>query len=113
MNRNVIDFLKRKFPKKWYSVKELQNEFCVSRDTIYYWLEKFEVPTFKINNSPFIVQENLINFLLKSNRESYSEDRLVGFEFILEDIEKYKRVREKIEKDILPRPRQQGGRNLK
>ena len=112
MKGNIIDFLKRKFPKKWYSVKELQSEFCVSKDTIYYWLEKFEVPTFKINNSPFIVQENLINFLLKSNRESYSEDRLVGFEFILEDIEEYKRVRTKIEKEDLP-PRQGERRYLK
>lgn len=111
MKGNIIDFLRRKFPKKWYSVKELQSEFCVSRDTIYYWLEKFEVPTFKINNSPFIVQENLINFLLKSNRESYSENRLVGFEFILEDIEEYKRVREKIEKESPPR--QQVGRSWK
>ena len=108
MKQNIIDFLKRKFPKKWYSVKELQTEFCVSRDTIYYWLEKFEVPSFKINNSPFIVRENLINFLLKSNRESYSEDRHVGFEFVLEDIEEYKRVREKIEKEPLPQPRLQG-----
>lgn len=102
MNRNIIEFLKRKFPKKWYSVKELQYEFSVSRDTIYYWIEKFEVPTFKINNSPFIVQENLINFLLKSNRESYSEDRLVGFEFVLEDMEEYKKNREKSEKQSRP-----------
>ncbi len=106
MNGNIIEFLKRKFPKKWYSVKELQAEFSVSRDTIYYWIEKFEVPTFKINNSPFVVQENLINFLLKSDKESHSEDRLVGFEYILEDLEEYKKVREKIEKECRPhRPR--------
>lgn len=104
MNRNIIEFLRRKFPKKWYSIKELQSEFSVSRDTIYYWIEKFEVPTFKINNSPFIVQENLINFLLRSNRESYSEDRLVGFEFVLEDLEEYKKIREKLEKQSHPHP---------
>jgi hypothetical protein len=89
MTQSIIDFLSKKFPKKWYSIRELQEDFCVSRDTIYYWIEKFEVPTFKINNSPFILRENLINFLLRSNKESYSEDRLVGFEFVLEDLEKY------------------------
>ena len=87
MKQTVCDFLGKQFPKKWYSIKELQKDFSVSRDTIYYWIEKFEVPTFKINNSPFVLRESLINFLLRSNRESYSEDRLVGFEFVIEDIE--------------------------
>ncbi len=97
MKQNVIDFLGKKFPKKWYSIKELQSDFCVSRDTIYYWLEKFEVPTFKINNSPFVLKENLINFLLRSNKESYSEDRLVGFEFVIDDLEQFSQMREKLE----------------
>lgn len=96
MTLSVIDFLNRKFPKKWYSIKELQSDFGVSRDTIYYWIEKFEVPMFKINNSPFILRENLINFLLRSNKESYSEDRLVGFEFVVEDLELYERLVSKI-----------------
>lgn len=92
MKQNIIDFLGKKFPKKWYSIKELQKDFCVSRDTIYYWLEKFEVPTFKINNSPFVLKENLIHFLLRSNQESYSEERLVGFEFVLKDLEQFQGV---------------------
>ena len=96
MTQSVIDFLHNKFPKKWYSIRELSTDFCVSRDTIYYWLEKFEVPTFKINNSPFILRENLINFLLRSNRESYSEDRLIGFEFVVEDLEQYQEICEKV-----------------
>lgn len=98
MKQNIIEFLGKKFPKKWYSIRELQAEFSVSRDTIYYWIEKFEVPTFKINNSLFILRENLINFLLKSNKESYCEDRLIGFEFVLEDLEKYHALVEKIGK---------------
>lgn len=98
MTLSIIEFLKKKFPKKWYSFRELQADFGVSRDTIYYWVEKFEVPTFKINNSPFILRENLINFLLKSNKENYSEDRLVGFEFVVEDLEEYTKLVEKIEK---------------
>jgi hypothetical protein len=102
MTKCIIDFLRKKFPKKWYSIKELQAEFCVSRDTIYYWVEKFEIPTFKINNSLFIIKESLINFLLKSNKESYSEDRMVGFEFILQDLENYKKLKEKIEKNENP-----------
>lgn len=97
MAQNIINFLKKQFPKKWYSIRELQQEFSVSRDTIYYWIEKFEIPTFKINSSPFIVRENLINFLLKSNKESYSKDRLVGFEFILEDLARYQGMREQME----------------
>jgi hypothetical protein len=104
MTQGIIDFLSKKFPKKWYSIRELQAEFSVSRDTIYYWIEKFEVPTFKINNSPFILRENLINFLLRSNKESYSEDRLVGFEFVIEDLEKYKSLLERIEKKGNPQP---------
>lgn len=92
MTQSVIDFLKNKFPKKWYSIRELSTDFSVSRDTIYYWIEKFEVPTFKINNSPFILRENLINFLLRSNKESYSEDRLCGFEFVVEDLEDYEKI---------------------
>jgi hypothetical protein len=98
MTQSVIDFLSKKFPKKWYSIKELQTDFNVSRDTIYYWIEKFEVPTFKINNSPFVLRENLINFLLRSNKESYSQDRLVGFEFVIEDLERYRQIRENLEK---------------
>jgi hypothetical protein len=98
MTQSIIDFLGKKFPKKWYSIKELQLDFSVSRDTIYYWIEKFEVPTFKINNSPFVLRENLINFLLKSNKESYSEDRLVGFEFVIEDLEEYRKIRDKLDK---------------
>jgi hypothetical protein len=98
MTQSIIDFLGKKFPKKWYSIKELQFDFSVSRDTIYYWIEKFEVPTFKINNSPFVLRENLINFLLKSNKESYSEDRLVGFEFVIEDLENYVKLQEKLDK---------------
>lgn len=98
MTQSIIEFLAKKFPKKWYSIRELQADFNVSRDTIYYWIEKFEVPTFKINNSLFILQENLINFLLKSNKESYNEDRLVGFEFVIEDLENYRRLKEKVEK---------------
>jgi hypothetical protein len=97
MKQNIIDFLGKKFPKKWYSIKELQNDFSVSRDTIYYWIEKFEVPTFKINNSPFVLKENLINFLLRSDQESYSEERLVGFEFVIKDLERFSHLREKME----------------
>lgn len=99
MTQDVINFLKTKFPKNWYSIKELQSEFGVSRDTIYYWIEKFEIPTFKINNSPFVVRENLINFLLKTNRESFCEDRLIGFEFVLEDLRRYRKLLAKIEKE--------------
>jgi predicted DNA-binding protein YlxM (UPF0122 family) len=98
MTKRIIDFLNKKFPKKWYSIRELQADFNVSRDTIYYWIEKFEVPTFKINNSLFILRENLINFLLKSNKESYNEDRLVGFEFVIQDLENYLKQVEKDEK---------------
>lgn len=101
MTQEVINFLKKKFPKNWYSIKELQSEFGVSRDTIYYWIEKFEVPTFKINNSPFVVRENLINFLLRSNRENYNEDRLVGFEFVLADIQVFRKTLEKLEESQL------------
>ncbi len=97
MTQSVIDFLVSQFPKKWYSIKEVQKEFNVSRDTVYYWIEKFEVPTFKINNSPFMLRENLINFLLRSNQESYSEERLVGFEFVIRDLEQYDRLRECME----------------
>jgi IS30 family transposase len=105
MTQSVIDFLNKKFPKKWYSIRELQTDFNVSRDTIYYWIEKFEVPTFKINNSPFVLKENLINFLLKSDRESYSQDRLVGFEFVVEDLERYKKLAEKIDRCFKTRAR--------
>jgi len=97
MTQSVIDLLNKKFPKKWYSIRELQKDFDVSRDTIYYWIEKFEVPTFKINNSLFVLRENLINFLLKSNKESYCEDRLVGFEFVVEDLERYHKMVERFE----------------
>lgn len=103
MTQSVIDFLNATFPKKWYSIRELQRDFSVSRDTIYYWIEKFEVPTFKINNSPFVLKENLINFLIRSDKESYSEDRLVGFQFVVEDLERYKKLKEKIEKCISSR----------
>ncbi len=98
MTQRIIEFLTKKFPKKWYSIRELQADFNVSRDTIYYWIEKFEVPTFKINNSLFILRENLINFLLKSNKKSYNENRLVGFEFVIKDLENYQKEVEKIEK---------------
>ena len=104
MKQSVIDFLGEQFPKRWYSIKELQKEFGVSRDTIYYWIEKFEVPTFKINNSPFVLKENLINFLLRSNEESYSEERLVGFEFVIKDLEQYDRLKECLEKGETPPP---------
>ena len=96
MTQSVIDFLREKFPKKWYSIRELTKDFGVSRDTIYYWIEKFEVPTFKINNSPFILRENLINFLLRSNKESYSEERLCGFEFVVEDLAEYEQLCDKV-----------------
>jgi predicted DNA-binding protein YlxM (UPF0122 family) len=102
MTQRIIEFLGKKFPKKWYSIRELQSDFSVSRDTIYYWIEKFEVPTFKINNSLFILRENLINFLLRSNKESYNEDRLVGFEFVIEDLEDYRKLVEKVEKSGKP-----------
>jgi predicted DNA-binding protein YlxM (UPF0122 family) len=97
MTKRIIEFLNKKFPKKWYSIRELQADFNVSRDTIYYWIEKFEVPTFKINNSLFMLRENLINFLLKSNKESYNENRLVGFEFVIRDLENYRKLLEKME----------------
>lgn len=87
----IIDFLKKQFPKRWYSFSELKKAFGVSRDTLYYWFQKYEIPTFKINNSPFVMQESLIHLLLKSNTQNYSEDRLVGFEFILEDLEQYQK----------------------
>ncbi len=98
MTQSIIDFLNKKFPKKWYSIRELQEDFSVSKDTIYYWIEKFEIPTFKINNSPFILRENLINFLLRSDKENYSEERLVGFAFVVEDLEKYQQLIDKIQK---------------
>ncbi|NIM11515.1 MAG: hypothetical protein GTO45_16465 [Candidatus Aminicenantes bacterium] len=110
MTKRIIEFLSKKFPKKWYSIRELQADFNVSRDTIYYWIEKFEVPTFKINNSLFILRENLINFLLKSNKESYNEDRLVGFEFVIEDLENYLKQVEKVEKSNTTQSRLMGRR---
>ncbi len=95
----IIELLKKKFPNKWYSIRELAKEFSVSKDTIYYWIEKFEIPTFKVNNSPFIMQENLIFFLLRADEENQCEDRLVGFRYILEDIYRYNRMCEKLLKE--------------
>lgn len=101
MTQQVVNFLLSKFPKKWYSIKELEMDFNVSRDTIYYWIRKFEIPTFKVNNSPFIIRENLVNFLLKADRQNYSEDRLVGFEFILEDLKKVDQILKKAKRNIV------------
>jgi transcriptional antiterminator len=69
MTQEKIDFLKTVFPKKTYSIPDLMEEFQVSRDTVYYWLEKFETGKIQINATTFITQGSLILMVLKSENK--------------------------------------------
>lgn len=69
MIEEKIKYLKNLFPKKMYSIPELMMEFSVSRDTVYYWLEKFETGTIQITATPFIPRDSLIIMILKAENQ--------------------------------------------
>ncbi len=82
------ELLRGIFPRALYPLRELAEVFCCHKDTVTNWLRAYEVPTFKVNGSPFILQANLINFLLRADERSLNEENDVGLEFCVLDIKK-------------------------
>ncbi|MFA5379573.1 MAG: hypothetical protein WC455_27695 [Dehalococcoidia bacterium] len=83
-----VEFLKHLFPKTRYSFDELADWFECSKSNIKYWVEIYGVPTLKVTGSPFILQDNLVNMFLTADRKNRDTERLVGLEFVLEDMRK-------------------------
>lgn len=81
-----VRFLKHLFPNPFYSYRELATIFNRNVRTISYWVLKYEVPTFKMTGSPFIIQANLINMLLKADKKTTDENNNIGLEYCIVDI---------------------------
>lgn len=84
--------LREIFPRALYPLRELAGIFRCSKDTVTNWLRTYEAPTFKVNGSPFILQANLVNFLLRADERSRNEENDVGLEFCVLDIKKYSEI---------------------
>jgi hypothetical protein len=83
-----ISFLKRLFPDKMYSLDGLARFFKVHNRTVRYWVEVYEVPTVKFTGSPMIMQESLIEFLLRVDDKNKCDERNVGLDCVIADIKK-------------------------
>ena len=80
-----VRFIKHLFPKPMYSYRELAAMFNRNVRTISYWVFKYEVPTIKLTGSPMILQENLVNMLLKADAKKTDEVSSIGIEFCIKD----------------------------
>lgn len=80
-----IAFLKHLFPEKMYTVAELAKMFKRTKRTIEYWMAIYEIPSLKVTGSPMILQESLIEWLLRTES---NEEKNCGLEFILADMKK-------------------------
>lgn len=92
--KEKISYLKTLFPKKKYSLLELMDEFKVSRDTIYYWIEMFSIGRIKINATTFLTQDSLILLILKAEmlKGGQSEEKQIGIAAAAGDSELLRKV---------------------
>jgi hypothetical protein len=78
-----IAFLKVHFPNKSYSILEIATFLHCSKKTTRYWMTRYEVPTVRITGTPFVLQGNLIDFLLQSDEDHSNEDDNIGLRFCI------------------------------
>jgi hypothetical protein len=84
--KDKIDFLKIKFPRKSYSIREVAEFAHCTVPVLRYWLRTFDIPRFRITGSSFLLQENLIQFLLRADDRWKSIDKNVGLDLCIADM---------------------------
>lgn len=86
-----ITFLKHLFPEPRYSVDGLARFFQVHKNTVRYWIEVYEIPTIKFTGSPMILQDSLIQFMLRVDEKNRCEEKNRGLEFVIAEMKKSKK----------------------
>lgn len=84
-----ISFLKHLFPEDIYTIPMIAAVLRVHPNTVRYWLEVYEVPMFRVTATPKIMQDSVVDMMLKIDAKTKCDDRLIGLDSVIASIKKF------------------------